>query len=86
MAEQAGPTVVLVLLAIVIEMLPVTVQYDDGAPSSSCKDLRPIHRPHQPQQTPNPYHVRFMDDVVDYRCGETVRSKILVLSAVIVQN
>jgi len=55
--------------------------FADGAPQSSCDQLSPSHAPYQPQQTPNPYQIRFLDDVVDYRCGDTVRRTLLVTSA-----
>jgi len=55
--------------------------FHDGAPRSSCEELRPVHRPHEPQRTPNPYRVRFLDDVVDYRCGDTIKSKTFVLES-----
>jgi len=62
---------------LVVERLPgsVVLGYGDGAPRSSCEDLRPIHTPHEPQRTTNPYQIVFLDDVVDYRCGESIRSR-----------
>lgn len=71
---------VLQLIAVVflvIDRLHDTVGFGDGAPRTSCEELRPIHTPYKPQQTPNPYQIQFLDDIVDYRCGDTVRSKFL---------
>jgi len=53
------------------------VGYADGAPRSSCDELRPIHRSYVPQQTPNPYRVQFLDNVVDYRCNDVMRSRLI---------
>jgi len=61
----------------VVDRLPDVEGYGDGAPRSSCKDLQPIHTPYASQQTPNPYQIQFLDGIVDYRCGDTVRSKFL---------
>lgn len=59
---------------VVVQRLPVQ-GFADGAPRSSCNDLTPSHAPDEPQQTTNPYQILLLDDVVDYRCGETVRSQ-----------
>jgi len=71
-----------VLMFFAVDMLfGGTTGFHDGAPRSSCEELRPLHRPHEPQRTPNPYRVRFLDDVVDYRCGDTINSKTFVLES-----
>ena len=66
-----------VVMFFVVERSLDAVAYGDGAPLSSCGELRPIHNRHEPQQTPNPYQIQFVDGVVDYCCGDTVRSKFL---------
>jgi len=66
------------VMFLVVDRPPDAVGYGNGAPRSSCDQLRPTHTPYKPQQTPNPFHVQLLDDVVDYRCGDTIRSKFLV--------
>lgn len=63
------------VMFLVVDRLRDVVGFGDGAPRSSCDELRPIHTPYKPQQTPNPYHVQLLGDVVDYHCGDTIRSK-----------
>jgi len=61
--------------AVMMFLVAGAAGYFDGAPRSSCEQLRPIHRPHEPQSMTNPYHLSFLDDVADYGCGDTVTSK-----------
>jgi len=68
-------TAVGVVLFAVVRLPDAVMGYGDGAPRSSCDELRPVHRPHEPQLTPNPYRIQFLNDIVDYRCGEAVRGK-----------
>ena len=67
------------LMIFVIGRLPNAVGYGDGAPRLSCKALMPIHSSYKPQQTLNPYQLQLLNDIIDYRCGDVVKSKFLVV-------